>query len=233
MFLHEGLGSIAMWKDFPGQLASALDLNAFVYSRQGYGWSDPATLPRKMDYLEHEATHVLPGVLDHMGIEKAILVGHSDGASIALISAATEAKRRSLALLLMTGHVFYEDELMRTGLKEAKRLYETTGFRERLAKYHSDVEHVFRGWNDIWLHPDFTRWNIEAFLPNIDCPVLHIQGENDQYATEAQPLAIQQQCSGPVETVMLPDCGHSPHLEQTQLTIHTMQNFLQTQRIFL
>lgn len=226
VFLHEGLGSAAMWKEFPHQVAAATGLSAFVFSRRGYGQSDPAVLPRQVDYMHTEGLDVLPELLDAVGIERAVLVGHSDGGSIALIFAATDPKQRAKGLILMAPHVFNE-ELCVASIRKAKELYETTNLRERLAKYHADVDHTFWGWNDIWLLPAFMDWNIEEYLPDITVPVLHIQGEDDQYGTIAQPNAIKQQCQGPVKVVMLLDCAHSAHLDQPERTIESIQTFLQ------
>lgn len=225
VFLHEGLGSVAMWKDFPEQVTTATGLSALLFSRQGYGCSDPYPLPRDVGYMHHEALEVLPRVLDAANIEQAILVGHSDGGSISLIHAATDKRQRVRALILLAPHVFNE-KICVESIRTARVAYETTDLRERLAAHHVDVDNSFWGWNDIWLHPDFWRWNIEEYLPDVVVPVLHLQGEDDEYGSSAQAQAIREKCGGSVELVMLPDCGHSPHRDQPEQTIHAITEFI-------
>lgn len=225
VFLHEGLGSVAMWKDFPEQVVAATGLPALLFSRQGYGCSDPYPLPRAVGYMHDEALEVLPRVLEAANIEQAILIGHSDGGSIALIHAATDKHQRVRALILLAPHVFNE-EICVESIRAAKVAYETTHLRERLAAYHMDVDNSFRGWNDIWLHPDFRCWNIEEYLPNVVVPVQHIQGDNDAYGSSAQAQAIRKKCGGSVELVMLPNCGHSPHQDQPGQTIRAITEFI-------
>ena len=209
VFLHEGLGSVALWKRFPAEVVTATGCPALVYSRNGYGKSDKLTGPRRVDYMHREALDVLPEILDQLGIGAPILVGHSDGASIALIHAGA-GRRAVRGVVAMAPHVFVEAITVKS-IAEAGETFRTTDLPERLGRYHDDVASTFRGWNDIWLHPDFLRWNIEDYLADIRCPLLLIQGEDDQYGTVAQVEAIARQVSGPVETVMLPDCAHSPH----------------------
>ena len=209
VFLHEGLGSVALWKRFPGEVAAATGCPALVYSRYGYGKSDKLTEARRVDYMHREALDVLPEVLERLEIEDPVLIGHSDGASIALIHAGS-GKWPVRGVVAMAPHVFVEDVTV-ASIAKAGETFRTTDLPERLGRYHDDVVSTFRGWNDIWLHPDFLRWNIEACLAGVRCPVLLIQGEDDQYGTVAQVEAIARQVSGPVETLMLPDCAHSPH----------------------
>ena len=209
VFLHEGLGSVALWKNFPAEVVAATGCPALVYSRYGYGKSEKLAAPRKVDYMHREALDVLPNILDQLGIESPVLVGHSDGASIALIHAGA-GKRSVRGVVAMAPHVFVEDVTV-TSIAEAGETFRTTELPERLGRYHDDVDSTFRGWNEIWLHPDFRRWNIEEYLADIRCPVLLIQGEDDQYGTIAQIDAIAARVSGPVETILLPDCAHSPH----------------------
>lgn len=209
VFLHEGLGSVALWKNFPAHVVAATGCPALVYSRYGYGKSDKLTEARGVDYMHREALDVLPEVLDQLGIEAPILIGHSDGASIALIHAGS-GRRPVRGVVAMAPHVFVEDITVQS-IAEAKTTFQSTDLADRLGRYHDHVVSTFRGWNDIWLHPDFRRWNIEGYLADIRCSVLVIQGEDDQYGTVAQVEAIARQVSGPVETVMLPDCVHSPH----------------------
>src|SRR3954463_9615702 len=225
VFLHEGLGSVALWKEFPGEVVAATGCPALVYSRYGYGKSDPLTRPREVDYMHREALEVLPQVLDHFNIDSPVLVGHSDGASIALIHAGA-AKRLVSGVVAMAPHVFAEDITVKS-IADARTAFQRTDLPQKLSRYHDDVVSAFTGWNDIWLHPDFRRWNIEDYLPGIAVPVLLIQGEEDQYGTVAQVSAIARQVSGPVETIMLSGCGHSPHQSaQKAATIAAIAGFV-------
>ena len=223
VFLHEGLGSARMWRDFPEKLAEATKCGALVYSRAGYGSSDPAPLPRPIEYMHQEAI-VLARLLHEKGVRDAILVGHSDGASIAIIYAG--AKPPSLrAMILEAPHVFAEPFGL-ASIAKMKEIYATTDLRAKLARYHDDVDNAFRGWNDVWLHPDFRLWNIEEFLSSIEVPMLLIQGEDDEYGTWKQIEAIQNQVRGTVQTLLVPDCGHAPHRDQPELTLETMAAFV-------
>lgn len=224
VFLHEGLGSVALWKDFPEKVSHATGCPTIVYSRYGYGKSDRLAGARGVDYMHREALEVLPQLLDALSIRNPILIGHSDGASIALIHAGA-GNRPVRGLVLLSPHVFVEDITVKS-IAEAKIAFENTDLPAKLARYHDDVESTFRGWNDIWLHPDFRRWNIEEYLPGVACPVLLIQGEDDQYGTAAQVKAIARQVNGPVETVMLPNCAHSPQVDQKQATVEKIANFV-------
>jgi pimeloyl-ACP methyl ester carboxylesterase len=224
VFLHEGLGSVALWKTFPLHVAAATGCSALVYSRYGYGKSDRLAAPRKVDYMHREALDVLPDVLDQLGIDHPVLVGHSDGASIALIHAGS-GKRPVRGVVAMAPHVFVEDITLRS-IAQARTAFATTDLPQRLGRFHDDVESTFRGWNDIWLHPDFRCWNIDEYLPDIRCPVLLIQGEDDQYGTVAQIDAIARRVSGPVDTLMLPDCAHAPHQFQKDATIAAIVRFV-------
>jgi pimeloyl-ACP methyl ester carboxylesterase len=224
VFLHEGLGSVALWKDFPERVAAATGCSGLVYSRYGYGRSDPLTEPRQVDYMHREALEVLPQVLDRLGVERPVLVGHSDGASIALIHAGT-AKWPVRGLVAMAPHVFVEDIAI-ASIAQAKLAFETTDLPQRLGRHHEDVASAFWGWNDIWLCPDFRCWNIEPYLPGIRCPVLLVQGKDDQYGTRAQIESIARQVSGPVETCLLSQCGHSPHVDQREVTLQAIARLL-------
>jgi len=224
VFLHEGLGSVALWKQFPRQVAQAAGCPALVYSRYGYGKSDKMTQAREVDYMHREALDVLPEVLDQLGIDAPILIGHSDGASIALIHAGA-GKRPVRGVVAMAPHVFVEEITVRS-IAEARITFENSDLAERLGRFHDDAVLTFRGWNDIWLHPDFRRWNIEECLPGVKCPVLLIQGEDDQYGTVAQVDAIARQVTGPVETLMLADCAHSPHQVQKDATLAAIVAFV-------
>ncbi len=282
IFLHEGLGCVAMWRDFPERLAEATGCGALVYSRAGYGNSDSCDLPRAVRFMHDEALVTLPRVLDAFQIRKAILVGHSDGGSIALIHAGgifnhedtkstktEESKRtsRSLStktliggLILEAPHVFVEEiglesiraiaEEYRTAIVNVPSAERDAGrmpanrpqdagapvrapvgapsvLKQRLARYHGEnVDATFGGWNDVWLNPRFQSWNIEEYLPQIQIPVLLIQGKDDRYGTLAQVNAIEAGCQGPVRTVLLADCGHSPHLDQPAQALEAMREFV-------
>jgi pimeloyl-ACP methyl ester carboxylesterase len=224
IFLHEGLGSVALWRDYPARLAEATQCPAVVYSRHGYGQSDPVAAPRAVDYMHREALVALPELRDRLGLEDVILIGHSDGASIALIHAGSSGMPVR-ALILEAPHVFTEPMGL-ASIAAAKKAYETTDLRRRLARYHADVDGAFRGWSDIWLHPDFVAWNIEDQLPRVRCPVLAIQGADDEYGTLAQLDAIERRIAGPFERLVLPDCTHSPHRDQPQATLAAMAGFI-------
>ncbi len=184
VFLHEGLGSVALWRDFPARVAAETGHGALVYSRLGYGQSDPITAKRRVDFMHEEGLRVLPELLDKLGVARPILIGHSDGASIALIHAGG-AGRAVAGVVVMAPHVLVEDVSIQR-IEAAKRAYEATDLRERLARYHADVDSAFRGWNDVWLDPAFRGWNIEELLPHIEAPILAIQGEEDEYGTMDQ-----------------------------------------------
>lgn len=223
VFLHEGLGSAGLWRDFPARLTEETGLPALVYSRYGYGGSDILAAPREVDYMHTEALEALPVIRDALDLDDVILVGHSDGASIAAIHAGA-ARWPVRGLILEAPHFFVEDASI-AGIEDAKTAYETTDLPDRIARRHTDGDKTFRGWNDIWLSPAFRDWNIEEYLPAITCPTLVIQGVDDEYGTEAQPAAIGRQSSGPVDAVMVPDCGHSPHRDATDGVLELMADF--------
>lgn len=223
VFLHEGLGSISHWKDFPERVALASGCPVTVYSRYGAGNSDVLTEDRSVRYMHDEGLNSLPDLLSQLRIENPILIGHSDGASIALIYAGAHNHLRGLVLL--APHVFVED-LSVASIAEAKTKFQTTNLPEKLARHHRDAERTFWGWNNIWLHPDFRRWNIEEYLPRITCPTLIIQGLDDQYGTMAQVQAIARQSRGPVEILTLSDCRHSPQRDQADATLAAIKNFV-------
>ena len=223
VFLHEGLGSVAHWRDFPRRVAAATSCGVTVYSRYGSGRSDLLTDPRTVRYMHDEALNALPELLSQLRIEDPVLVGHSDGASIALIHAGAHDRVRGLVLL--APHVFVED-LSVASIAEAKVKFETTDMAEKLSLYHRDAARTFWGWNDIWLHPDFRSWNIEEYLPSITCPILVIQGLDDQYGTMAQVDAIAKQSGGPVELLRLADCRHSPQRDQPEAVLEAVARFV-------
>ncbi len=221
VFLHEGLGSISLWKDFPQRLAAACGCNALVYSRYGNGLSDPLAEPRRPDYMHREALEVLPELLERLSVRDPILFGHSDGASIAIIHAAEHA---AAGAILCAPHVFVED-LAVSSIRATKAAYESTGLRARLARHHADVDRTFWGWNDIWLHADFRRWNIEDYLPRMRCPILAMQGTDDEYGTFEQIDRIAAKAAA-VEICKIPNCRHSPHRDQPEVVIGAAARFI-------
>ncbi|MDB5406594.1 MAG: alpha/beta hydrolase [Rhodospirillales bacterium] len=224
VFLHEGLGSLALWKDFPAKVAAATGCGALVYSRYGYGWSDPLEAPRRADYMHDEALLALPELLDAVRIAVPVLIGHSDGASIALLHAGGTHRIVS-GLVLMAPHVFIEEMTIRS-IAQAKTVFDTSDLGERLRRYHRDPENAFRGWNDIWLDPEFRDWNIESCLSAVRCPVLLLQGADDEYGSLAQLDAIERGVAGPVERLVLADCRHSPQRDQEAATVEAIMQFV-------
>ncbi len=225
VFLHEGLGSVSLWRDFPARLAEATGCGALVYSRRGYGRSDPVELPRPVDFMHREAT-VLGRVLDVAAVAEAILVGHSDGASIALIHAGRDGGARVRALALEAPHVFVEDVTVRS-IADIGEVFRTTELPEKLERHHgANVEGAFRGWTEVWLDPAFRGWNIEEYLPGVRVPVLVVQGLDDEYGTAAQVQAVARGVAGPVETVFLERCGHSPHRDRPEAVLEAMNAFV-------
>lgn len=223
VLLHEGLGSVSLWRDFPGALAAETGRRVMAYSRFGHGESDPAAEPHTVQFM-HDEARLLPAVLEAAGLPRAHLIGHSDGGSIALIFAA-EHPACVDTLLLEAPHVFVEDLSVRS-IAHTTAAYRDTDLRARLARHHRHVDLMFAGWSDVWLNPAFRSWNLERFLPAIDCPVLLIQGEQDEYGTLRQIDAIERQVRGPVERLVLPQCGHSPHRDQRDQVLSAMTAFL-------
>ncbi len=219
VFLHEGLGSIAAWRDFPQQVCDRLHAPGLVYSRRGYGRSTPLTGPRATDYLHREAWDVLPALLDHFAIDDVLLVGHSDGASIALLYA---ARRRPRAIAVMAPHVFVEDVTL-DGIRAARDAWTAGKLQAPLARLHDDAHGAFFGWNDGWLQDAFRDWNIEKEIRDVRCPVLAIQGYGDQYGTMEQLDRIAAAVRGPCSLLMLEQCGHSPHRDQPVAVIGALQ----------
>jgi pimeloyl-ACP methyl ester carboxylesterase len=223
VMLHEGLGSIALWKHFPQRLAARTGCRVLVYSRYGYGNSDKLTEKRPLKFMHHEGEVVLPELLDKLEIARPILLGHSDGGSISLIFAG-KYPEWPRALILEAPHVFVED-LSVASITQAKANYQTTNLPHKLGRHHAHPDATFWGWNDIWLDPEFRSWSIEEYLPAIRCPILCIQGEQDEYGTVAQVKAIQARVPG-TEIVMLPNCRHSPHRDQPEATLEKMAEFV-------
>jgi len=225
VFLHEGLGSIGQWRDFPDKICARTGCPALVYDRWGYGGSDPLTQHRKPDYLHDEALLSLPEVLKQCAIDKPIFIGHSDGGSIAIIYAGTYPQRVT-GIITEAAHVFVEDVTV-AGIKRAAEVYESTDLKTRLAKFHgSNTDLMFRGWADIWLSPEFRNWNIEEYLPHITCPLLGIQGKDDEYGTPAQVEAIVRKVTGPARASMIENCGHIPHLQAREKVFTDMVDFI-------
>lgn len=223
VMLHEGLGSVALWRDFPRQLGAATLRRVLVYSRLGYGESDPLPGPRGVDFMHVEALQALPQLLDHLDVQAPILFGHSDGGSIALIHAA-RAQRPVAAVIVLAPHVFVE----RCALEQiaaAKRAYLDGDLRQKLSRFHHEVDSAFWGWNDIWLHPDFSGWNIEALLGGIACPLLAIQGSDDEYGSMEQIDRLQRGVRG-AQRLELSACGHSPHRDQPQAVLSAVTSLL-------
>jgi len=227
VFLHEGLGSVAMWRDFPQHLCDALGVRGLVYSRPGYGQSTPRDADEAWapDFMHRQAHEVLPALLKALEVHEAPwLFGHSDGGSIALLFA---ARHKTAGVMVMAPHIMVE-EVSVDSIALAKEAYENTNLRGRLARYHADVDSAFWGWNRIWLSPDFRQWSIEQELSNITCPVLAIQGINDEYGSLAQIRNIQHHVPH-TELLELDKCGHSPHRDQPQALTQACVHFFQTQ----
>ena len=225
VFLHEGLGCAELWRDFPASLAAATGCSALLYSRAGYGRSDPCELPRTARYLHHEALNVLPQVLSKLEIRDHVLVGHSDGGSIALVYAGGTAAPGLRGVVTEAAHVFNEQVTI-TSIRKVREQYLQGDLRARLAKYHDHVDVAFWGWNDTWLSEDFRTWNLEIFLPDVRVPLLVLQGADDQYGTAKQVEAIATQTGGPCDARLLPGCAHAPHFEQRDEVFAAMKAFV-------
>jgi pimeloyl-ACP methyl ester carboxylesterase len=225
VMLHEGLGTVGQWGDFPDRLATATSAGVFVYSRAGYGQSSPVSLPRPLTYMHDEALEVLPKLLDAIGFRRGILIGHSDGASIATIYAGSVQDYRIRGLSLIAPHFVVEDVSI-TSIAAAKQAYESTDLRGKLARWHKDVDVAFRGWNEAWLDLEFRNWDISDSLAYIRVPMQIVQGEADQYGTLRQIEIAQEECYCPVETTVLPGIGHSPQREAPNRTLIAISDFV-------
>ncbi len=237
VFLHEGLGSVSMWRDFPAQLCTALGCRGLVYSRPGYGQSSPRPPQERWapDFMHRQAHEVLPALLKALEVRGPIwLVGHSDGGSIALLHAAQQGSARASAqgmtdgpslagLVVMAPHILVEEVSLRS-IEQARLAYLQGGLREKLARHHADPDSAFWGWNQIWLDPAFAPWSIEGELSRITVPMLAIQGLNDEYGTLEQIRGIARRAPQ-TELLELPDCGHSPHRDQPQALIAGISRF--------
>ncbi len=229
VLLHEGLGCVGLWNDFPDKLAAATKCGVFSYSRAGYGKSSPVRLPRPLSYMHDEARDTLPKLLDAIGFSRGLLVGHSDGASIAAIYAGTHQDHRVAGLVLIAPHFFTEYAGI-ASIAEAKKAYETGDLKPRLAKWHADVDNAFYGWNGAWLDPEFRNWDITEPLAFIRVPILIVQGEDDQYGTVKQIEAAQRECYCPVEVTLLRGAKHSPQREAPEATLKAISEFVQRVR---
>jgi pimeloyl-ACP methyl ester carboxylesterase len=225
VFLHEGLGSARLWRDFPDELCARTGCGGLVHSRHGYGASAPPAAPRRADYLHVEARLGLPALLSALGIRRPILFGHSDGASIALIHAASG--HEVAGMVLEAPHVFVEEETL-AGIRAAGEAWRGTDLPARLGRHHADAARVFADWHDTWLSPEFRGWNIEDLLPAIKAPALVIQGAGDEYGTAAQLEAIARQAGGGCETILLEDCGHAPHRDRREAVLDATTRFVAT-----
>jgi pimeloyl-ACP methyl ester carboxylesterase len=227
IFLHEGLGCVDMWRDFPAKLADITGCGSLVYSRLGYGRSEPCDLPRPVRYMHDEGLEVLPELIKTAGIRECILIGHSDGGSIALIYAGGTPAVTLRGMITEAAHVFCENINIQS-ISKAKEFYLKGNLSEKLRKYHgTNTDCAFWGWNGAWLHPDFLFWNLEEYLPEINVPILIIQGENDNYGTIAQVETIDKKTGGCSEILMLDKCGHSPHKDREKAVLEVMKRFVQ------
>lgn len=217
VLLHEGLGSVAQWKDFPAQLAQTTGFGVFAYSRAGYGNSDTVPLPRPLDFLTREAEDNLGPVLDAVGVEHCVLLGHSDGATIAAVYAGSVSDMRVRGLILIAPHFFAEPSGV-ASIRKAGGAYKDGDLKGRLAKYHADVDAAFLGWHDVWTHPGFADWNVADAIDYWRIPALAIQGTDDVYGSLAQIKEIEDRIYSPLETLILEGCGHAPHQERAHET---------------
>ena len=225
VLLHEGLGCVGMWGAFPDDLAAATGCGVFAYSRAGYGQSSPARLPRPLNYMTDEARDTLPLVLDAISFRHGLLVGHSDGASIAAIYAGSHQDHRVGGLVLIAPHFICED-ITHASIAELRKDFEAGDLRPRLARWHADVDATVRGWSDVWLGPDFRAWDISECLAYIRVPVLIVQGEDDQYGSVRQIEIAQEECYCPVEVALLPGARHSPQREAPEATMRVVTDFI-------
>jgi pimeloyl-ACP methyl ester carboxylesterase len=224
VMLHEGLGSAGLWGDFPEKLQAATGAGVLAYSRAGYGASSPVTLPRPLDYMHIEALEVLPELLETIGFRRGLLVGHSDGASIAAIYAGGIQDHRIRGLALIAPHFVVED-ISVASIEAIGKAYQTTDLRAKLARWHRDVDNAFQGWNGAWLDAKFRDWDISDYLAYIRVPVAILQGADDQYGTIRQIEIARQECYCPVDVTIIPGAGHSPHREAPGATLETIAEF--------
>jgi pimeloyl-ACP methyl ester carboxylesterase len=224
VLLHEGLGSVGLWGDFPDRLAAATGLGVFTYSRAGYGRSSASVMPRRTTFMHEEAREVLPRVLDAIGLRRGVLLGHSDGASIAAIYAGSFHDPRVGGIVLLAPH-FFTEAFGVAEIARVRELYETGDFRNKLARWHQDPDNAFYSWSGPWLDPEFRKWDLTEELAYIRVPMLIIQGEDDQYGTLRQVEVAKEECYCPVEAVVLPGVRHVPHREAPEETMRAIVDF--------
>lgn len=224
VMLHEGLGSAGLWGDFPEKLQAATGAGVFAYSRAGYGASTPAKLPRPIDYMHVEALEILPRLLDQIGFRRGLLLGHSDGASIAAIYAGAHQDHRVQGVAMIAPHFIVED-ISVTSIATIRTAYETSGLKAKLARWHRDVDNAFYGWNDAWLDPTFRNWDISEYLAYIRVPVAILQGVDDEYGTMRQIEIAREECYCPVDVTEIPGAGHQPHREAPGATLDAISEF--------
>jgi pimeloyl-ACP methyl ester carboxylesterase len=225
VMLHEGLGSVGLWGAFPEQLASATGAGVFVYSRAGYGKSSPGKMPRSINFMDEEALDDLPRVLEAIGFQRGILFGHSDGASIATIYAGSVQDHRVRGLVLMAPH-FFTEKMGLAAIRRTRDEFAAGALREKLKRWHADVDCAFYSWNGPWLDPEIAKWDITEALGYIRVPILVVQGEDDQYGTIRQVEAVKEECYCPVETAILPGVRHSPHRDAPEHTLEATSSFI-------
>jgi pimeloyl-ACP methyl ester carboxylesterase len=224
VMLHEGLGSAGQWGDFPDKLQAATGVGVFVYSRAGYGASTPVPLPRPLDYMHIEARDVLPKLLDAIGFRRGLLLGHSDGASIAAIYTGGIADHRIRGIAMIAPHFIVED-ISVTSIAAIRQAYETADLKSKLARWHRDVDNAFYGWNAAWLDPQFRAWDISEYLAYIRVPVAILQGADDRYGTNRQVEIAREECYCPVDVTIMAGAGHSPHREAPGATLDAISEF--------
>jgi pimeloyl-ACP methyl ester carboxylesterase len=225
VLLHEGLGSVSAWRDFPEALQRATSRRVLAFSRFGHGRSDPPAEPRTPAFFHEEALDILPHVLRRLDAREPVLVGHSDGASIAAIYAGSHQDHRVRGLVLIAPHFICED-ITHASIAELRKEFEAGELRSRLARWHADVDATVRGWSDVWLGPDFRAWDISEYLAYIRVPVLIVQGEDDHYGTVRQIAIVQEECYCPVEVALLPGARHSPQREAPEATMRVVTEFI-------
>jgi len=224
VMLHEGLGSVGLWGDFPQQLQAATGAGIFLYSRAGYGASTPVKLPRAVDYMHTEALDVLPKLLDQIGFRRGLLLGHSDGASIAAIYAGSHQDHRVEGVAMIAPHFIVEDVSV-ASIARIKTAYETSELKAKLKRWHRDVDNAFYGWNGAWLNPEFRNWDISEYLAYIRVPIAILQGVDDEYGTMRQVEIAREECYCPVDVTVIPGAGHAPHREAPGATLDAIQEF--------
>ena len=224
VLLHEGLGCVDLWRGFPAALADATGFGVFVWSRAGYGQSGPVDLPRPLDYMSREAIEGMPPILDAIGLQRGVLLGHSDGATISVLYAGGVSDMRIRGVVAIAPHFFTEESGL-AAIAGARDAYETGDLKSRLAKYHRDPDMAFRGWNDAWLDPGFRDWNVADSIDYLRVPVLAVQGRGDPYGTLAQIEELETRSYAPVDNLILNDCGHAPHLEHPETVISAVAEF--------